>query len=90
MKNKQFKGALIAVSVAGLFACGAAKEKKSEPNPNEKIQCAGINECKAKSDCHAADGSHTCGTLNECKGKGWLSVTAKECQEKNGQVIAKK
>ena len=92
MKKNQVKGALIAASVAGLFACSAApaEAKKTEPNPNEELQCGGINECKGKSDCHAIDGSHTCGTLNACKGKGWLSVTAKECQEKNGQVIAKK
>jgi hypothetical protein len=88
--NKHLKGTLIAASVAGLFACQSEEPKKVESDPNAKIQCGGINECKGKSDCHAIDGSHTCGTSNACQGKGWKSVTAKECEEKGGKVIAKK
>jgi hypothetical protein len=89
--KKQLKGTLIAASVASLFACNSTEQsKKVEPDPNAKIQCGGINECKGKSDCHAIDGSHSCGTENACQGKGWKSVTAKECEEKGGKVIAKK
>ena len=45
------KGALIAATVAGLFAANAglaADEGKVIKNESEEVKCSGINSCKGK------------------------------------------
>lgn len=64
-------------------------EVKPEATAGATIKCTGVNECKGKGACGAADGSHSCAGKNECKGKGWIEITGAECTEKGGTVAAK-
>jgi hypothetical protein len=81
--NKQWKGALVAAAVAGLFLTGKAlaAEKGGE---QAKVKCEGVNECKGKGACGGA--THDCAGKNECKGKGWIQISEAECKEKGGTV----
>jgi hypothetical protein len=70
---------------------GGARQATPAPAATaENIHCSGINECKGKGACGAADGSHSCAGKNECKGKGWIEVSAADCTAKGGTVVAKK
>jgi hypothetical protein len=94
MKNSM-KGALLAATVAGLFGCvkkdtkAASTETGAMTATTDKVHCLGVNECKGKGACGAADGSHSCAGKNECKSKGWIEITGAECTEKGGTVAAK-
>jgi hypothetical protein len=74
------KGALIAASVAGMFAAAIPSVAKADG----KVHCAGVNECKGKGACKSATGS--CKGKNECKGKGWVEMTEADCKAKKGTV----
>lgn len=92
--KKQMKqvinGSVLATAVAGLLAVGFASIASAEDTtsaPATTVKCSGVNECKAKGDCSAADGSHDCAGKNACKGKGWMKVaTEKDCTDKGGKV----
>ena len=60
----------------------------------KKMKCFGANECAGQSGCDVPDdrvepGSkgHACGGLNECKGKGWVLLTADECTAAGGEPL---
>ncbi|MEW6268681.1 MAG: hypothetical protein AB1689_05215 [Thermodesulfobacteriota bacterium] len=85
--NRTTKGALIALSVAAMFSARTAlAETHDAEKKDAKIRCAGINECKGKSECAGAGNS--CGGMNECKGKGVVSTTEEECKKKGGKVVS--
>ena len=57
------KGAMIAASVAGMFAMGAARVASAGDKKAEEVNCHGINACKgqgnmkvSKDDCAAKGG----------------------------------
>lgn len=76
-------GAAIAFAAASLFLSGTLSV--SSANAEEaKVQCAGVNSCKGKSECSSARNS--CKGQNACKGEGWQSMTEKQCLEKGGKV----
>lgn len=78
-----FSGAAIAAAAAGLFLSGL--ESVSSANAEEaKVQCAGVNACKGKSECSSA--KNGCKGQNACKGEGWLSMSEKQCLAKGGKV----
>lgn len=59
-----------------------------------KIKCFGANDCSGQSACDVPDGrvepgsvGHTCAGQNECKGKGWLSMTPDDCTAAGGEPI---
>lgn len=59
-----------------------------------KIKCFGANECAGQSGCDVPDGrvepgskGHACGGLNECKGKGWILLTADDCAAEGGEPL---
>jgi hypothetical protein len=86
--NRTSKGAVIALSVAALFAArGAlAAEEKAEA----KIECTNDNSCKGKGICASADGKNSCAGHNSCKGHVAM-VTKAECAKQGGhEVTAKK
>lgn len=63
-------------------------EKKAGKGPAKKaatVHCLGINACKGTSEC-GVDGAHGCKGQNECKGKGWISLTKKDCKKQKGTV----
>ena len=88
--TKSMKGTVIASAVASLFAANAfagdKAPKKDTKEASAKVNCSGVNECKAKGECGGA--GHDCAGQNECKGKGWVSLSEKECKTKGGKVIA--
>ena len=92
MNRRKLMGLVVAGAVATFVGTNfglAADEPKGETA--KTVKCSGINECKGKGACNAADGSHGCAGKNECKGKGWVKVaTEKDCTEKGGKVVKEK
>jgi hypothetical protein len=77
------KGAMIAASVAGLFAMGAsgvASAKKADD-----VVCDGINACKGQGSCHGA--GHACAGQNGCKGQGHTKTSKDDCLTKGGKIV---
>ena len=76
-------GAAIAAAAASLFLSGMVGV--SSANAEEaKVQCAGVNSCKGKSECSSA--KNGCSGKNACKGQGWMSMSEKQCLAKGGKV----
>lgn len=77
------KGALVAATVAGLFASlspvAASADKKGD-----EVKCEGVNACKGQGACKGA--SNACAGHNGCKGQGFVKTTSKDCQAKGGKV----
>jgi succinate dehydrogenase/fumarate reductase flavoprotein subunit len=80
------KGALIAASVAGLFAAGSPVQAAEKDG--DMVMCSGINACKGHSACAGA--GNACAGKNGCKGKGNTKTTRKDCMEKGGKVVPEK
>lgn len=76
------KGALVAASVAGLFA--SAVPRVASAKTGDTVKCEGANECKGKGGCKSA--TNDCKGKNGCKGKGWMKVSEKDCTAKGGTV----
>jgi hypothetical protein len=76
-------GAAIAATAASLFLSGAVAVSPAMAE-EAKVQCAGVNSCKGKSECATAKNS--CQGQNACKGKGWLSMSEKQCVAKGGKA----
>jgi len=76
-----WKNAVLASAVAGLFVAGVAQKASAEENQGAeaKVKCEGVNACKGQSDCKTA--TSNCSGHNACKGKGHLDVTQRECDE---------
>jgi hypothetical protein len=79
------KGMMIAASVAGLFATGAARVASAADKKGDEITCAGINSCKGQGSCHGA--GHACAGKNGCKGQGNTKTTKAECDAKGGKIV---
>jgi hypothetical protein len=77
------KGAMIAASVAGLFAMGASGVASAKQG--EEITCSGINACKGQSSCHGA--ANACAGKNGCKGQGNMKTSKENCLAKGGKVV---
>ena len=84
--DNRFKGALVASAVAGLFLAHGAFAADAAPADDANVKCVGINTCKGTSQC-GVPGKHSCHGANECKGKGWIKATAKDCKDKGGTVL---
>ncbi len=79
------KGMMIAASVAGLFATGAASVASAADKKGEEITCAGINACKGQGSCHGA--GHACAGKNGCKGQGNTRTSQADCLAKAGKIV---
>jgi hypothetical protein len=77
------KGAVIAASVAGMFAAGATGIRPAKAG-GEEVQCAGINSCKGTGSCHG--NGHSCAGKNGCKGQGNTKTSKEDCMAKGGKV----
>jgi hypothetical protein len=79
------KGALIAATVATLFAGRViAAEQEGGGSEAKTIHCVGANACKGQSACKGA--SNDCAGKNACKGKGFIKTTTEDCKAKGGKV----
>lgn len=77
------KRALIAASVAGLIAAGAAGLTQSAQAADEaQAPCYGVNKCKGTGDCGGK--SHGCAGKNECGGKGYIELDKDDCLKIQG------
>lgn len=76
-------GAAIAAAAASLFLSGSVSVAAADTK-EAKVQCAGVNACKGKSECSTA--KNGCHGQNACKGQGWLKTTEKLCLDKGGKV----
>jgi hypothetical protein len=88
MMKPKSRGAVIALSVAALFAAGAAHAADDMAKSEGKIQCTNDNACKGKGVCASADGKNQCAGHNECKGHVAL-VTKAECEKHGGHEVKK-
>ena len=79
------KGMMIAASVAGMFATGAARVASAADKKGEEVMCAGINACKGQGSCHSA--GNACAGKNGCKGQGNTKTTKAECDAKGGKIV---
>jgi hypothetical protein len=80
---------------------GKATDAKADPKapmmmtPEAgKIACFGVNACSGQSQCNVADGrvaagskGNACAGQNDCTGKGWISLSQQECDEKGGKPL---
>jgi uncharacterized membrane protein len=88
MKAPKAFGFAVAAAVVGMLATGYQFSADAPKKDEGSIKCAGVNACKGKGSCAAADGSHACAGKNDCKGKGWVKVKSeKECTDKGGTVV---
>ncbi len=75
------RSAVIAAAAAAIFVSGAALQATSAfaagHEADEKVKCQGVNSCKGQSECNTEHSK--CHGLNECSGKGWVTMTADEC-----------
>jgi len=79
-----FKGTMVAATVAGLFAMGAAGVASAKKG-GEEVVCDGINSCKGTGSC--AGVGHACAGQNGCKGQGHTKTSKDECLAKGGKVV---
>ncbi len=80
---KAISGAALAVAAAGLYLSATATVEAADTK-EAKVQCAGVNACKGKSECTTA--TSACHGQNACKGQGWVSMSEKQCLDKGGKV----
>ena len=76
------KGAMVAATVAGLFA--TAIPTIASAKKGGTVACNGANECKGKGACKST--TNGCKGKNECKGKGIMKLSEKDCTAKGGTV----
>jgi len=76
-------GAALVAAAAGLFLAGTVGCTAADKT-EAKVQCAGVNSCKGKSECSST--KNGCSGKNACKGQGWMSMSEKQCLEKGGKV----
>ncbi len=93
----------LALAAAALFLGGCDKDQSSanpgdaaggDKATAAKIKCFGANECSGQAACDVPDGrvepgsvGHSCAGQNECKGKGWLSMTPDDCTAAGGEPL---
>jgi len=77
------KGAMIAASVAGLFAVGASSVAFAKKG--DEVMCSGVNACKGLSACKGGD--NACKGKNGCKGQGNMKMSKADCEAKGGKAV---
>ena len=74
------RSAVLAVAAAAIFVGGVATQSMASEFGQEggdKVKCEGVNSCKGQSECKTDHSS--CNGHNECAGKGWIEMSAEEC-----------
>jgi len=84
MKKSTITGAVLATSVAILFAHAPARADDSQAAKN--VKCVGANACKGQSSCQTE--TNSCAGQNACKGKGWIMKSSeKDCKDAGGKPV---
>ncbi len=80
-------GAAVSIAAAGVFYGLSKSVERFAPQAEEgQIACWGINSCKGTTACATA--FNACAGQNDCRGRGYLYVTAQECEAKGGVPLA--
>jgi len=82
--KKKTAGVALAVAAAGMLSACNSSYTKSEPTTasNTNVQCFGVNKCGGHNDCKTAD--NACKGHASCKGQGFVSMSAKACDDVGG------
>src|SRR5262249_61841447 len=72
--NAVGRGILIASAVATLIASGSLVARAADKAGDEKVRCAGINECKGQGSCGTE--GHSCDGQDAWKGQGRVETDA--------------
>ena len=73
------RSAILAAAAAAIFVTGGATQAgATDHEGGDKVKCEGVNGCKGQSEC-ATDHS-SCNGHNDCAGKGWVELSAEECE----------
>jgi uncharacterized membrane protein len=73
------RSAVLAAAAAAIFVSGVATQAvASSHEGGDKVHCDGVNSCKGQSECKTAHSA--CNGQNECAGKGWVEMSAEECE----------
>lgn len=82
------KSAVLAAAAAAIFVSGAATlATAGHHEAGETVQCEGVNSCKGQSECQTDHSG--CHGQNDCSGKGWVSMTAEECEKAKAAMADK-
>ena len=74
------RSAVLAAAAAAIFVSGAAGVgSAAHHEADEKVKCEGVNSCKGQSECNTDHSK--CHGMNDCGGKGWVTMTAEECEK---------
>ena len=72
------RSAILVAAAAAIFVSGAATQSMAAHHEGgDMVKCQGGNSCNGQSECktdHSAWNGH-----NECAGKGWVEMSADEC-----------
>jgi hypothetical protein len=72
------RSAVLAAAAAAIFVSGAATQSVASSHEGEMVHCDGVNSCKGQSACKTDHSA--CNGQNECAGKGWVEMSAEECE----------
>jgi uncharacterized membrane protein len=71
---------VLAAAAAAIFVSGSATESVAAHHEGGgKVKCEGVNSGKGQSECKTDHSS--CGGHNDCAGKGWVEMSAEECDK---------
>lgn len=81
-------GVALALAAASLAGCNSMSGDKMGAQKMaakaENVHCFGVNKCKGHNDCKTA--SNACKSMASCKGQGFLSMSAKACDDVGGNT----
>jgi hypothetical protein len=73
------RSVVLAAAAAAIFVSGGATQAvASSHEGGDKVHCDGVNGCKGQSACKTDHSA--CNGQNECAGKGWVEMSAEECE----------
>jgi uncharacterized membrane protein len=74
------RSAVLAAAAAAIFVSGTAGiASAAHHEGEEQVKCHGVNECKGQSECNTDHSA--CNGKNDCAGKGWIKMSAEECEK---------
>jgi len=82
--SKKVTGAALALAAAGMVMISPVSSAMSDNAATAKVHCFGVNKCKGHNDCKTA--SNACKGHASCKGHGFVSMSAKACDDIGGKA----
>jgi len=79
--SKKTAGLALALAAAGMIGVATVN---AAPSSSENVHCYDVNVCKGHNDCKTAE--NACKGQATCKGHGFVSMSAKACDDIGGTV----